>query len=150
MAPTEDFAARFGEGEYLSGMNPPVSDERDDLDLPITGGIPLALCGSFLRNSPDPAFPPGSRNHIFDGDGMLHRIRLADGRASYHNRWIESLGLAAERRAGRALYGGRTSRHVESRTRNENRGDAAKRRCRLDHLVRNGPLLHLSLPERLQ
>ena len=36
----------------------------------------------------------------------LEELVFADGRASYRNRWIRSAGLAAEERAGRALYGG--------------------------------------------
>ncbi|MGH7823193.1 MAG: carotenoid oxygenase family protein, partial [Candidatus Binatia bacterium] len=49
--------------------------------------------------------PPG-RYHWFDGDGMIHAVRLRDGRASYRNRWVRSEGLMEERRAGKALYPG--------------------------------------------
>ena len=37
---------------------------------------------------------------------MLHALRLREGRASYRNRFVLTPGLRAERRAGRALYGG--------------------------------------------
>src|SRR5690606_27098872 len=44
--------------------------------------------------------------HWFDGDGMVHAIRIEDGRAHYRNRWVASEGLKEERAAGRALYPG--------------------------------------------
>jgi carotenoid cleavage dioxygenase len=37
---------------------------------------------------------------------MLHGLDLADGRATYRNRWIRTRGLAAEMAVGRALYHG--------------------------------------------
>src|SRR5690606_450503 len=81
-------------------------DELDVADLEISGELPPSLRGTYLRNGPNPAFPPIGRYHIFDGDGMLHGVTLEDGRASYRNRWIRSRGLEAERRRGRALYSG--------------------------------------------
>jgi carotenoid cleavage dioxygenase-like enzyme len=36
---------------------------------------------------------------------MIHAVELRGGKAAYRNRWIETAGLRAERRAGRAFYG---------------------------------------------
>lgn len=91
---------------YLRGNYAPVADELDVADLEVTGEIPAALRGAYLRNGPNPAFVPIGKYHVFDGDGMVHAVELADGRARYRNRWIASRGLAAERAAGHALYGG--------------------------------------------
>src|SRR5690606_33169953 len=91
---------------YLSGHYAPVYDELVTDDLPVTGQLPEALRGAFLRNGPNPQFPPLGAYHLFDGDGMIHAVELADGRARYRNRWVESAGLLAERRAGQALFGG--------------------------------------------
>jgi len=91
---------------YLLGNYAPVHDERDDAPLEIVGDLPASLRGRYLRNGPNPAFEPLGNYHLFDGDGMIHGIEIADGAASYHNRYIESAGLAAERRAGNALFGG--------------------------------------------
>jgi len=91
---------------YLTGVYEPVTDERDDSELAVTGELPSALQGQFLRNGPNPMFEPAGRYHVFDGDGMLHGVTIADGRASYRNRWIHSRGLEAEIAAGRSLYGG--------------------------------------------
>lgn len=91
---------------YLVGPYEPVSDELDVERLEITGSLPPELNGTFLRNGPNPAFAPSGAYHLFDGDGMVHAVRLEGGSASYRNRWIRSAGLEAERRAGRSLYGG--------------------------------------------
>ncbi len=91
---------------YLRGNYAPIDDELDVDDLPVTGELPEGLDGLYLRNGPNPAFPPVGRYHLFDGDGMLHGVELHGGKASYRNRWVRSKGLGAERRAGRALYGG--------------------------------------------
>ncbi len=93
-------------GPYLTGWYAPVGDELDVADMPVTGSIPPALSGLYVRNGPNPMFEPKGRYHVFDGDGMLHGVYLDDGRARYRNRWIRTDGLEAERRAGRALYGG--------------------------------------------
>jgi len=92
---------------YLSGVYAPVGDERDAVDLRVTGQLPEALVGTFLRNGPNPMFQPKGRYHIFDGDGMLHALTF-DGSASprYRNRWVRTAGLAVEERAGHAVYGG--------------------------------------------
>lgn len=91
---------------YLQGFYAPVRSELDVDGLEVTGSIPPALDGTYIRNGFNPAFPPLGDYHVFDGDGMLHAVDLRDGRASYRNRWVLSRGLLAECRAGRALYGG--------------------------------------------
>jgi carotenoid cleavage dioxygenase-like enzyme len=92
---------------YLNGVYAPVSSERDAPDLPVTGQLPAGLAGMFLRNGPNPMFQPKGSYHIFDGDGMLHGLSLdGAGGASYRNRWVRTDGLAAEQRAGHAIYGG--------------------------------------------
>lgn len=91
---------------FLTGAWEPVHDELDVADLPVTGELPAALVGTYVRNGPNPDLAPAGAYHLFDGDGMLHGIRLEGGRATYRNRWVRSAGLAAERREGRALFGG--------------------------------------------
>lgn len=95
--------------DRIAGNFGPVSAELDAHNLPVTGELPPQLRGTLLRNGPNPQFPtdhPGA--HWFTGDGMLHSVRLADGRAAYSNRWIRTPKFLAERAAGRSLYGGYT------------------------------------------
>ena len=91
---------------FLQGLLEPVHDERDDLDLVVEGELPAELNGIFTRNGPNPQFTPAGGYHPFDGDGMVHALYFEDGRVRYRNRWVESAGLLAERRRGRACYGG--------------------------------------------
>lgn len=49
-------------------------------------------------------FSENTQHFSFDGDGMIHAIYLAEGKAHYRNRYVETSGLLRERRAGKALY----------------------------------------------
>jgi carotenoid cleavage dioxygenase-like enzyme len=91
---------------FLNGVFAPVHDEIDVADLAVTGELPTALNGVFMRNGSNPQFPPLGPYHWFDGDGMIHGIYLDEGRARYRNRWVETPGLIHERAAGHALFGG--------------------------------------------
>src|SRR3984893_19198261 len=92
---------------FLQGPFVPVGEELDIDDIRVEGRLPSELTGSYVRNGPNPQFTPiGSYTSPFDGDGMVHMLTFGNGRVSYRNRWLLTRGLSAERRAGRALYGG--------------------------------------------
>lgn len=78
------------ENRYLKGGFAPLREEFTLTDLPVTGTIPDHLDGRYLRNGPNPAGELDPRlYHWFRGDGMVHGIRLRDGRAEwYRNRWV--------------------------------------------------------------
>jgi carotenoid cleavage dioxygenase-like enzyme len=74
---------------FLRGNYAPVHEERTDLDLAVTGTIPPALSGRYLRNGSNPR--SGAAGHWFFGDGMVHGIRLEAGRAAwYRNRYVRT------------------------------------------------------------
>ncbi|MBX3287697.1 MAG: carotenoid oxygenase family protein [Actinobacteria bacterium] len=74
---------------HLTGGYAPVVDETTTTDLAITGRLPEALAGSFLRTGPNPR--SGSSPHWFLGDGMVHGVRLEGGRAvGYRNRYVRT------------------------------------------------------------
>ncbi|MFF0310939.1 carotenoid oxygenase family protein [Streptosporangium sp. NPDC004379] len=78
---------------YLAGHLAPVPDEIDAADLPVTGALPAELTGRYLRNGPNP-LPGQDPGHWFTGHGMLHGVRLRDGRAEwYRNRWVRTRRL---------------------------------------------------------
>jgi carotenoid cleavage dioxygenase-like enzyme len=83
---------------YLSGNYAPVAQEVTSHDLPVIGTLPDALCGRYLRNGPNPlGSPEPSTYHWFSGGGMVHGIRIRDGRADwYRNRYVRSADVAAE------------------------------------------------------
>ena len=82
---------------YLAGNYAPVADELTVTHLPVTGTLPDALCGRYLRNGPNPVTSPEpSTYHWFGGDGMVHGIRIGDGRAEwYRNRFVRSKSVAS-------------------------------------------------------
>jgi carotenoid cleavage dioxygenase len=75
---------------WLSGNYAPVTEEVTAFDLPVTGTIPEGLDGRYVRNGPNPrGVEDPATHHWFLGDGMLHGVRLRDGRAEwYRNRWV--------------------------------------------------------------
>ncbi|WP_433442237.1 carotenoid oxygenase family protein [Nonomuraea sp. CA-141351] len=81
---------------YTGGFAP-VSDEITAFDLEVTGQIPAELNGRYLRNGPNPFGLDDPRaSHLFVGEGMVHGVRLRDGRAEwYRNRWVRSADVAA-------------------------------------------------------
>ena len=67
----------------------PVLDERTDTELRVEGTIPDVLQGTYVRTGPNPV--SGSSDHWFFGDGMVHGIRLAGGKAEwYRNRFVQT------------------------------------------------------------
>ncbi len=76
---------------YLQGNFAPVSHEVTSFDLEVEGAIPPHLRGLYLRNGPNPKKDDG---HWFLGDGMIHGVRLEDGKAKwYRNRWVRTRAL---------------------------------------------------------
>ena len=90
---------------FLQGNFAPVREEVTADDLTVVGNLPPEMDGMFVRNGPNPQFPPIKNYHVFEGDGMLHGVRIRDGRASYRNRYIRTPYWKGENAAGRALYG---------------------------------------------
>ena len=80
---------------FLIGIHAPMAEEKTLTELPVTGTIPAALDGRYLRIGPNPIEPDARSHHWFGGDGMVHGIRISDGRALwYKNRWIRSKRVA--------------------------------------------------------
>ena len=89
--------------DFLKGVFAPWRREENFDRLEVIGKIPEDLQGVLLRNGPNPQFDPAGAYHWFDGDGMLHAIRIKDGQASYDNRWVRTERFKQERAAGKAL-----------------------------------------------
>jgi carotenoid cleavage dioxygenase-like enzyme len=85
----------LGTNTFLNGSFAPVTDEVTAFDLPVTGRIPAELSGRYLRNGPNPLGLDDPNYHWFIGAGMVHGVRLRDGRAEwYRNRWVRSQQMA--------------------------------------------------------
>jgi carotenoid cleavage dioxygenase-like enzyme len=80
---------------FLEGSFAPVAEEITAFDLPVTGRLPAELSGRYLRNGPNPMGLDDPNYHWFLGAGMVHGVRLRDGRAEwYRNRWVRSKAVA--------------------------------------------------------
>ncbi len=90
---------------YLSENFAPVEKEITAFDLPVIGELPKELNGRYLRNGPNPfGDTDASTHHWFLGDGMVHGIRLRDGKAEwYRNRYVGSDRVASQ--YGRPITG---------------------------------------------
>ena len=60
----------------------PVDRELTEFDLKVTGQLPPELDGVYVRNGPNPVTPPNpEKYHWFAGTGMVHGLRLGNGKA---------------------------------------------------------------------
>ena len=86
---------------YVVGVHRPMAAELTLQDLVVQGTIPAGLEGRYLKMGANPVRVDPAGHHWFLGDGMVHGIAIAGGRALwYRNRWIGSrLAAAALERA---------------------------------------------------
>ena len=71
------------------GNGAPVSEELTLTELQVKGAIPPELDGRYLRNGANPF--TGMSDHPFLGDGMIHGVRLREGKAEwYRNRYVQT------------------------------------------------------------
>jgi carotenoid cleavage dioxygenase-like enzyme len=106
----ESVAVRLGHDKakplhWLSGNFAPVVDETPPApDLPVRGHLPECLNGEFVRVGPNPKFVPVAGYHWFDGDGMIHAMRIKDGKATYVSRYVKTARLKQEEYFGGAKF----------------------------------------------
>lgn len=81
---------------YLQGNFAPVTEEITATDLEVEGELPKELTGRYLRNGPNPFDELDlSKHHWFIGAGMVHGLRLREGKAEwYRNRYVGSKSLS--------------------------------------------------------
>ena len=76
----------FGkENYYLQGNYAPVKEIITEDNLEVIGSIPKELSGLYLRNGPNPIGSPNVKKyHWFTGEGMLHGVRIDEGKAIWY------------------------------------------------------------------
>lgn len=89
---------------YMNGYWTPNYDEYDANDMEVIGEIPTDIDGIYVRNTENPVHDAIGKYHPFDGDGMLHMMRISNGKAEYKNRFVRTRAFEAEAEAGEALW----------------------------------------------
>lgn len=90
------FKNPFRKHPFLTGAHAPMREELSIDNLNVSGEIPSTLSGKYARIGPNPFKPDPRGHHWFVGDGMVHGIRISDGKAHwYHNRFIRAGALAS-------------------------------------------------------
>ncbi|XP_075506019.1 putative carotenoid cleavage dioxygenase 4, chloroplastic [Primulina tabacum] len=87
----------------LSGNFYPTDELPPTACEVVEGTLPSCLTGAYIRNGPNPQFIPDGPYHLFDGDGMLHSIRIRDGEATFCSRYIKTYKYMVEREIGRPV-----------------------------------------------
>ena len=92
---------------YFRGNFAPVQAEHNEACTDISGEIPKALNGAFLRIGANPVFVNDpAAYHPFSGDGMIHEVVFDQGGVTYVNRFVETPGHLAEQETGRVIWDG--------------------------------------------
>ncbi|KAL6001761.1 putative carotenoid cleavage dioxygenase 4, chloroplastic [Asimina triloba] len=87
--------------KYVLADNFAPVDELPPTDCPIIEGqLPSCLQGAYIRNGPNPQYIPRGPHHLFDGDGMLHSLRISNGRATFCSRYVKTYKFNVEQEAG--------------------------------------------------
>nr|APU54675.1 carotenoid cleavage dioxygenase [Buddleja davidii] len=66
----------------------------------VEGSLPPSLDGAYIRNGPNPQFLPRGPYHLFDGDGMLHALKISKGKATLCSRYVKTYKYKVENEKG--------------------------------------------------
>ena len=84
---------------YLKGNYAPISKEYSYEIKDVQA--PKDITGFYLRNGPNTkVLTPSNRVHLFDGDGMVHGMKIKNGKLFYSNRFNQTNRLLEEEQKG--------------------------------------------------
>jgi carotenoid cleavage dioxygenase len=101
----QDVPSSLSWARELAGGLQPVEPTTDVTLTVKFGELPSDLSGAFMRIGPNTQFwPPRKRTHAFDGDGMLHVVRIVDGTATYHCDYMHAPRFEIEKELGEEWF----------------------------------------------
>eukprot|EP01087_Luapelamoeba_hula_P012811 TRINITY_DN3615_c0_g1_i1.p1 TRINITY_DN3615_c0_g1~~TRINITY_DN3615_c0_g1_i1.p1 ORF type:complete len:606 (+),score=93.57 TRINITY_DN3615_c0_g1_i1:69-1886(+) len=81
--------------------------EELDYELEVQGELPMELRGTLYRNGPGLLDVYGTPLvHPIDGDGMVCALMFNNGRVHFRNRYVNTVGYAAEKKAKKLIFKG--------------------------------------------
>ncbi|XP_015084378.1 probable carotenoid cleavage dioxygenase 4, chloroplastic [Solanum pennellii] len=87
--------------KYVLSNNFAPIDELPPTECEVVeGSLPSCLDGAYIRNGPNPQYLPRGPYHLFDGDGMLHSIKISHGKATFYSRFVKTYKYNIENEAG--------------------------------------------------
>nr|DAD43296.1 TPA_asm: hypothetical protein HUJ06_001526 [Nelumbo nucifera] len=90
--------------QILTGNFAPV-DEIPPTECPVVDGeLPPSLNGVYIRNGPNPQHQPHGPYHQFEGDGMLHSLRISHGCATFCSRYVKTYKYSLEQKLGSPAF----------------------------------------------
>jgi all-trans-8'-apo-beta-carotenal 15,15'-oxygenase len=91
--------------EVYLRSNTSITEECDGLLPIVEGALPRELRGTLIRNGPGRLEVHGQRyNHLFDGDGHLHRFGFTDRGLVHRNRYVRTREFLEEEAARKMLF----------------------------------------------
>ena len=99
-------ANELEDNPFIHGNYAPVAQEQRGLELEaVSGALPKELDGMFVRNGPNPIPRQMSKRYRwFDGQGMLHNIRIKHGQALYSNTYVKTPRYIHEAAVGKEVF----------------------------------------------
>ncbi len=91
---------------YLKNGFAPIHNEIEVENLVVIGNLPCEINGRYLRNGPNPYFTPYTYTYPIDGDGMIHELKIENGKISYKNKFVRTKGLLDELKVNKSLFAG--------------------------------------------
>lgn len=104
--------------KFLQDIFGPLSFECNINDCVVIGEIPQELNGTLYKVGPNPQYVFSANYHMYQWDGMVHKINFNHGIASYSNRWVRTKKFNEERAAHQAIYAGFRDKELASQIKN--------------------------------
>ncbi len=107
-ATVDDRAWTEASTDFSSGPFTPVLSESNDMVCHVEGKIPSDLCGIYMKNGPNPQFPPKKDEpyHFFDGDGMIVSFQFfpEENKCVFNHKYVHTERFLSDQKNKKSAY----------------------------------------------